>query len=284
MMDAGVPISAAVAGIAMGLVTNDKGDFAVLTDIEGVEDFNGDMDFKVAGTKDGVNALQMDTKLHGVNPDILEKALYQAKDARLYILGVMNQALSAPRSNMSPYAPRMYKMTIPQEKIGAVIGPGGKTIRSIIEQTKASIDIEDDGTVVVGSADEQGAKRAIQIIEGLTKDVEVGTIYTAKVSRILPFGAMVEILPGKEGLVHISELAEFRVGKVEDVVKLGDEVTVKVIGVDDMGRINLSRKALFARADGSLPEQSSQPPQQRPPFRSRPGGPPREGGGFRPRQ
>ncbi|MBI2830115.1 MAG: polyribonucleotide nucleotidyltransferase [Chloroflexi bacterium] len=269
LMDAGVPTKAPVAGIAMGLVTNDKGDYRILTDIEGVEDFYGDMDFKVAGTSQGVNALQMDTKLQGVSIEVLEKALYQAKEARQFILGLMNQALSSPRPQMSPYAPRMYKLTIPPDKIGAVIGSGGKTIRSIIEATKASIDIEDDGTVLVGSPDEKSARRAIEIIEGLTKEAEVGAIYTGKVTRILPFGAMVEILPGKEGLVHISELADYRVAKVEDIAKVGDEVTVKVIGVDNLGRVNLSRRALFEKTSPPEAEagEGHAPPRGGPPRR-----------------
>ncbi|MBI4295629.1 MAG: polyribonucleotide nucleotidyltransferase [Chloroflexi bacterium] len=278
LMDAGVPTRAAVAGIAMGLVTNEKGDYVILTDIEGVEDFYGDMDFKVAGTSAGVNALQMDTKLQGVSAEILEKALYQAREARLFILGIMNQTISSPRPQMSPYAPRMYKLTIPPDKIGAVIGSGGKTIRSIIEETKASIDIEDDGTVLVGSPDEKSARRAIEIIEGLTKEAEIGAIYTGKVTRILPFGAMVEILPGKEGLVHISELADYRVAKVEDIAKVGDEVTVKVIGIDNLGRVNLSRRALFekTRPPEADTREGHGPPG--PPPRRRPEQMPRERG------
>ena len=248
LMDAGVPIKKAVAGIAMGLVTDDKGNYAVLTDIEGVEDAYGDMDFKVAGTREGITALQLDIKLKGVSLEILDKAIKQARDARMFILDVMDKTISAPRPNLSPYAPRMYKITINPDKIGTVIGPGGKMIRSIIDETKSTIDIEDNGTVVIGAVDEKSAKRAIEIIEGLTKDVEVGGIYTGKVTRILNFGAMVEILPNKEGLVHISELADYRVGRVEDVVKVGDEITVKVIDIDNQGRINLSRKALFEKA------------------------------------
>jgi len=260
LMDAGVPIKKPVSGIAMGLITDDKGNFAVLTDIAGVEDFYGDMDFKVAGTKDGITALQLDIKLKGVSLEILEKAIRQAHQGRMYILGIMLEAIAEPRKQMSPYAPRMYKISINPDKIGAVIGSGGKTIRSIIEQTKSSIDIDDNGTVVIGSADEKSARKAIEIIEGLTKDIEVGSIYTGKVSRILNFGAMVEILPGKEGLVHVSELAETRVAKVEDVVKLGDEITVKVIEVDHMGRINLSRKAMFEKEERPrAPRQESRP-------------------------
>ena len=270
LMDAGVPIKKPVSGIAMGLITDDKGNFAVLNDIAGVEDFYGDMDFKVTGTVDGITALQLDTKLKGISLDILMKAIRQAHDGRMHILGIMMQTISAPRKEMSPYAPRMYKISINPDKIGSVIGSGGKTIRAIIEQTKSSVDIDDNGTVVIGSSDEKSARKAIEIIEGLTKEIEVGTIYTGKVSRILNFGAMVEILPGKEGLVHVSELAENRVEKVEDVVKLGDEITVKVIEVDHMGRINLSRKAMFEKPGEERPRSP------RPPFRDSRGG---SGGG-----
>jgi polyribonucleotide nucleotidyltransferase len=278
LMDAGVPIKKPVSGIAMGLITNDNGKYAILTDIAGVEDFYGDMDFKVAGTDAGITALQLDTKLKGISLEILNAAINQAHDARMHVLEVMLKTISAPRANMSPHAPRMYKMKINPEKIGTVIGPGGKMIRSIIEQTKSTIDIDDTGTVVIGSADEKSAQRAIEIIEGLTKEIEVGAIYTGKVTRILNFGAMIEILPGKEGLVHISELEDFRVAKVEDVVKVGDEVTVKVIDIDHMGRVNLSRKAMFEKPgeERARPPRSEQP-RRREPFPSRSGGgrPPR---------
>jgi polyribonucleotide nucleotidyltransferase len=260
LMDAGVPIKKAVGGIAMGLMTDDKGNYAVLTDIAGLEDFYGDMDFKVAGTDTGITALQLDIKLKGVSLEILNAAIKQARDARLFVLGVMSKIIAAPRANMSPYAPRMYKIKINPEKIGTVIGPGGKMIRSIIEQTKSTVDIDDSGTVVIGSSDEKSAQRAIEIIEGLTKEIEVGAIYTGKVSRILNFGAMVEILPGQEGLVHVSELADYRVAKVEDVVKIGDEITVKVIDIDHMGRINLSRKAMFEKPGEERPRQEKRQP------------------------
>ncbi|TRZ50256.1 MAG: S1 RNA-binding domain-containing protein, partial [Dehalococcoidia bacterium] len=245
LMDAGIPIKRAVAGIAMGLVTGESGKYAVLTDIEGVEDAYGDMDFKVAGTTEGITALQLDIKLKGVDLEILEKALNQAKEARLFILETMQQTISSSRPEVSHYAPQMRKMMIDPDKIGTVIGPGGKTIRSIVDATKATIDIENDGTVIIGSPDEEAARKAIEIIEGLTRDVEVGVIYTGKVMRIMNFGAFVEILPGKEGLVHISELADHRVASVEDVVKVGDEITVKVIEIDHLGRINLSRRAVL---------------------------------------
>ena len=245
LMDAGIPIKRAVAGIAMGLVTDDKGNYAVLTDIEGIEDNYGDMDFKVAGTADGITGLQMDTKLKGLSMEIIEKTLKQAREARLFILDAMNKTIGISRPELSRYAPRMYKITVPTDKIGSVIGQGGKTIRSIIDETKTTIDIEDDGTVLIGSPDEAAARKAIQIIEGLTKEAEVGAIYTGKVTRILNFGAMVEFLPGKEGLVHISELADYRVASVEDIVKVGDEIMVKVIGIDNLGRVNLSRRAVL---------------------------------------
>ncbi|MBN1367804.1 MAG: polyribonucleotide nucleotidyltransferase [Dehalococcoidales bacterium] len=268
LMDAGVPIKNLVAGVAMGLITDEAGRFKILTDIEGVEDNYGDMDCKVAGTVNGITAMQMDIKIKGVTMEMLKEAITLAKDARLSIMGLMGQAISAPRTEISPYAPRMYKIKINAEKIGAVIGTGGKTIRAIASDTDSTIDIEDDGTVIIGSPNEENAQKAIRIIEGLTKEAEVGQLYTGKVSRILNFGAMVEILPGKEGLVHISELADFRVAKVEDVVKIGDEVTVKVIGIDNMGRVNLSRRAVFVDASGS--GNTGAPPPQQPRRDSRP--------------
>jgi polyribonucleotide nucleotidyltransferase len=245
LMDAGVPIKAPVAGIAMGLVTGKDEGYVVLTDIVGMEDAYGDMDFKVAGTARGLTALQLDIKLQGIDYGILAEALNQAREARLEILGKMSLAISTTRSELSPYAPRMYEITIDQSKIGSVIGPGGRVIRSIIDETKTTIDIKNDGTVLVGSPNEEAAQKAIKIIQDLTREVEQGEIYTGKVTRLFNFGAMVEILPGKEGLVHISELANYHVPQVEDVVKVGDEVMVKVIGIDNSGRINLSRKAIL---------------------------------------
>jgi polyribonucleotide nucleotidyltransferase len=245
LMDAGVPIKAPVAGIAMGLVTGENGEIVVLTDIEGMEDAYGDMDFKVAGTSKGITAIQMDTKLHGLPGEVFEETLNKARDARLFILDNMAQAIANSRAELSPYAPRQYKMNIDPSKIGALIGPGGKTIRSIIDETKVTIDVEDSGTVIIGSPNDESAKKAMDIIDSLTRDVEVGTIYTGKVTRITNFGAFVEILPGKEGLVHISEMADYRVNKVEDIAKVGDELTVKVIEIDNMGRINLSRRAVL---------------------------------------
>lgn len=245
LMDAGVPIKAPVAGIAMGVITGENGDHVILTDIVGMEDAYGDMDFKVAGTSRGITALQLDIKVKGIGSEILAQSLSQARQARLEILSKMAQTIDASRPELSPYAPRMHEMTIDSSKIGSVIGPGGKTIRSIIDETKTTIDIKDDGTVIIGSPSEEATQKAIKMIEDLTRDVETGGIYTGKVTRLLNFGAMVGILPGKEGLVHISELADHHVPKVEDVVKVGDEIMVKVIGIDNLGRINLSRKAVL---------------------------------------
>jgi polyribonucleotide nucleotidyltransferase len=286
LMDAGIPTKAAVAGIAMGLITGEDGKEVILTDIEGIEDAYGDMDFKVAGTSQGITALQMDTKLKGISTKVIAQTLEQARQARQQILETMSRTINASRPELSKYAPRMYKITIDPEKIGAVIGTGGRTIRSIIEETKTTIDVDNDGTVIIGAANEESARKAIDIIESLTKEVEVGAIYTGKVSRILNFGAMVEILPGKEGLIHISELEDYRVDKVEDVVKIGDEVTVKVINIDDMGRVNLSRRALFEKQSGAPGAHApAGKPQGAPskdyPFRKqRDSRPPRNKGGF----
>ena len=215
LMDAGIPIKAPVAGISIGLVTDDSGKFTLLTDIEGMEDHLGDMDFKVTGTSQGITAVQMDMKIKGLSMEIVEGAMAQAKEARLDILEVMKQALAESRSQVSPYAPRMHKIKINPEKIGTVIGPGGKMIRSIIEVSGATVDIEDDGSVFVGATSEESASKAIQMITDLTREVEVGTIYTGKVTRLMNFGAFVEVLPGKEGLVHISELADYRLIKLK---------------------------------------------------------------------
>jgi polyribonucleotide nucleotidyltransferase len=246
LMDAGVPIKAPVAGIAMGLVTGEDNNYVILTDIEGIEDAYGDMDFKVAGTSQGITALQLDIKLRGIRYEILAEAIKQAREAYTEILDKLRQIIGASRPELSPYAPRMYKLTIDPSKIGAVIGPGGKTIRSIIDEAKVTIDVENDGTVIIGSPSQEAAQKAIERIESLTREVEVGGVYTGKVTRLTNFGAFVEILPGKEGLVHISELADYRVAKVEDIVKVGDEVMVKVIEIDHMGRVNLSRRAVFS--------------------------------------
>jgi len=269
LMDAGIPVKAAVAGISIGLVTGEKGGYALLTDIEGMEDNYGDMDFKVAGTATGITAIQLDTKLKGLSLEILEKSLTQAKEARLFILDEMNKAISTSRPELSLYAPRMYKIVLPPDKIGAVIGPGGKTIRAITEETKSTIDINNEGIAFIGSTDEESARKAIKMIEDLTREVEVGATYTGKVTRIMSFGAFVEVLPGKEGMVHISELADYRVDKVEDIVKVGDEVTVKVTEIDSQGRVNLSRRAVFEK-EGSRPSPRSaeRPPRRQRDFRS----------------
>ncbi len=248
LMDAGVPVKAPVAGVAMGLVMGDKGRYTILTDIQGMEDFLGDMDFKVAGTADGVTALQMDIKVKGISYRIMEEALQQAKEGRLFILDKMLQTISQARPSMSPFAPRMTRIQINPERIGALIGPGGKTIRGLIEEYKVSIDVENDGTVFVGSANGEAADKAIAAIVRLTKSVEIGEIYTGTVVRTTGFGAFVELLPGREGMVHISELADYRVPTVEDVVVVGDEITVMVTDIDPQGKIRLSRKALLESA------------------------------------
>ncbi len=272
LMDAGVPIKAPVVGIAMGLVTGESGDYVVLTDIEGKEDHYGDMDFKVAGTSRGITAVQLDIKLQGISYRVVSEAVMQAREAHAEIFEKLKQAISTSRSELSPYAPRMYRITIDPGKIGTVIGPGGKMIRSIINETKTTIDVEDDGTVVIGSSSEEAARKAISIIEGLTKEAEVGSIYTGKVTRLMNFGAFVEILPGKEGLVHISELSDHRVAKVEDVVKVGDVITVKVTEIDHLGRVNLSRKAvLISSADDRGSEANTPTPiGRRPPSQQNP--------------
>ncbi|NLF17539.1 MAG: S1 RNA-binding domain-containing protein, partial [Lentisphaerae bacterium] len=246
LMDAGVPVKKAVAGVAMGLVTDEDGRFVVLTDLEGQEDFNGDMDFKIAGTREGITAIQMDTKLKGLTMEIVEQTFKQAREGRMYVLDVMEKTIRSPREDVSRFAPRMTKIKIDPAKIGAVIGTGGKTIRSIIESTKTTIDVTDDGTVVIGSPDMEATQKAIAMIEGLTREARIGDLYTGKVTRALDFGAMVEILPGKEGLVHISELADHRVRNVEEICKVGDTISVKVIDIDDRGRVRLSRRAALA--------------------------------------
>ena len=242
LMDAGVPIKAPVAGIAMGLVTR-EGKFAVLTDIQGVEDNLGDMDFKVAGTKDGITALQMDIKIKGLPHEILAQALEQAREARLFVLEKMLAVLPAPRAELSPYAPRITTIHINPDKIRDIIGPGGKMIRKITEETGASIDVEDDGSVYIAAADQEAGQRAIDWIKGLTDEIEVGKIYKGKVVRIMPFGAFVEVLPNQDGLVHISKLTDHRVERVEEVANVGDEIVVKATEVDSQGRLNLSRQA-----------------------------------------
>lgn len=248
LMAAGVPIKAPVAGIAMGLIS-DGTNYTVLTDIQGLEDHLGDMDFKVAGTKDGITALQMDIKIQGITEQILREALTQAKKARFEILEELTSTIAEPRKELSPYAPKIEMISIHPDKIKVVIGRGGETINAIIDETGVKIDIDQEGHVSIASTDAAMIQRAKEIIEDLTREIEVGQVYEGTVRRIEKFGAFVEIAKGKDGLVHISELAHERVGKVEDVLALGDKVTVKVIEIDGQGRINLSRKALLPKED-----------------------------------
>ena len=251
LMDAGVPIKAPVAGISIGLVTeNDDSRYVLLTDIQGIEDFYGDMDFKVAGTDKGITAIQVDVKIDGLTIDIIKAAFEQARKARTYIIHeIILKAIPQPRPTLSEYAPKIFTTTIDPEKIREVIGAGGKIINKIIAETGTKIDIEDDGRVFVTATDEMACQKALCMIEGIAKDVEPGQIYVGKVVRIMNFGAFVEFLPGKEGLVHISKLDKKRVAKVEDVVNIGDEIVVKVLDIDKQGRINLSRKDAMDSAD-----------------------------------
>jgi polyribonucleotide nucleotidyltransferase len=252
MMDAGVPLKAPVAGIAMGLVMDEKtGKYAVLSDIAGAEDHYGDMDFKVAGTKDGITALQMDIKVSGITTEVMTKALDQARRGRLHILGKMAEALATPRASISTFAPRIVTIKIPVDKIRDVIGPGGKMIRSIIERTGVKIDVEDDGRVNVASADATSAQKAISIIQELTATPELHKTYLGKVQRITDFGAFVEIMPGTDGLLHVSEIANHRVKDVRDELKEGEQVLVKVINIDPTGKIRLSRKALLQEGEAA---------------------------------
>jgi polyribonucleotide nucleotidyltransferase len=240
MMDAGVPISKPVSGAAMGLI-KEGDEVRILTDIQGIEDFLGDMDFKVAGTDVGITALQMDMKIAGLPLETIAEAINKAKPARAHILAKMLESIGQPRAEMSPYAPRLLTIRIEPEFIGLVIGPGGKTIKGITEETGAKVDIEDDGTVTVSALDQEKAKRAIQMVKALTRRLNQGDVYVGRVTRIIPIGAFVEILPGKEGMIHISQLADYRVGKVEDEVGVGDEVVVKIRELDNKGRLNLTR-------------------------------------------
>jgi polyribonucleotide nucleotidyltransferase len=273
MMDAGVPLKAPVAGIAMGLVMNEQtGKYAVLTDIAGAEDHYGDMDFKVAGTREGVTALQMDIKVTGVTAEVLQKALAQARQGRLQILDTMAATLAESRADVSSYAPRIVTIKIPVDKIRDVIGPGGKMIRSIIERTGVKIDVEDDGRVNVASADETSSKKAIAIIMELTATAELNKTYMGKVQRITDFGAFVEIIPGTDGLLHVSEIARHRVQDVRDELKEGDQLLVKVISIDPSGKIRLSRKALLAEEEGGEPGAAPQEPSEHAPRPPRPHG------------
>ena len=265
LMDAGVPIHAPVAGVAMGLIKDaETGKVVVLTDIQGLEDFLGDMDFKVAGTMNGITAIQMDIKIAGIDREILKTALAQALQGRLHILGIMLETLGQPRDHLSPYAPKIVRFTINPEKIREVIGPGGKMINKIIAETGVKIDIEDDGRVFLSTPDEAAAAKARKIIEGIAKDIEVGDVFTGKVVRIMNFGAFVELAPGKDGMIHISKLANHRVEKVEDVVNIGDELEVKVSEIDAQGRINLIRNDMVYEnnAPARRPEGIRRPPRR----------------------
>ncbi|MFW6270795.1 MAG: S1 RNA-binding domain-containing protein, partial [Bacillota bacterium] len=241
LMDAGVPIKEPVAGIAMGLIKEDK-NITILSDILGMEDHYGDMDFKVAGTETGITALQMDIKIQGISKEVLTRALKRAREGRLYILDKMTDVIAEPREELSPQAPYMITMKINPEKIRHVIGPGGKMINKIIDETGVKIDIEDNGEVYILAEDKENGEEAKKMIENLTREVVVGEIYEGTVKRVVDFGAFVEILPGKEGLVHISQIADYHVKEVGDVLSVGDSVPVKVTEIDDKGRINLSRK------------------------------------------
>jgi polyribonucleotide nucleotidyltransferase len=251
LMDAGVPVKRLATGIAVGLITNpDKSvsqalkdnDYKLLTDIQGPEDHHGDMDFKVSGTREGITALQMDVKIEGINEKVLKEALQRAKDAREHILGIMEKTLSEPRKKLSSFAPRIYSLQINPEKIGDLIGPGGKVIREISEKNNVVVDVDDFGRVTITAEDEESAKKALSTVNDITREAKVGEIFQAKVKKITDFGAFVEFLPGQEGLVHISQIAPFHVNKVEDIIKLGDVVPVKVMSRDEQGRINLSIK------------------------------------------
>jgi polyribonucleotide nucleotidyltransferase len=253
LMDAGVPIKKPVAGVAMGLITRKDGKWTTLTDIQGLEDALGDMDFKVAGTVDGITGLQMDIKTTGITYEIMREAFAQAREGRLFILDKMNAVISQPRTELAASAPRIITLHIPVEKIGALIGPGGKTIRGIIEATGATIDVEDDGRVFIATADGEASKRAVAMVEGLTREAKIGDVFLGKVVRIMPYGAFVNIMPGKDGMVHVSELAEGRVENVEDAVQMGEEINVMVIDVDPVnGKISLSRRAILT---GESPEE-----------------------------
>jgi polyribonucleotide nucleotidyltransferase len=251
LMDAGVPIKAPVAGIAMGLI-HENGEAAILSDILGDEDHFGDMDFKVAGTAEGVTAIQMDVKIQGIPKEIMERVLEQAREGRRYILGKMSETISEPRKDLSRHAPRIITLQIKPEKIREIIGPGGKTIRSIVDQTGVKVDVEDSGLVKLASPNYEAIEKAIAMVKRLTQEVEVGGFYMGKVLRILNFGAIVELFPGTDGLIHISQLAEGRVREVSDILKEGDEVMVKVIDIDPQGRVRLSRKAALKEMKSSV--------------------------------
>jgi polyribonucleotide nucleotidyltransferase len=262
LMDAGVKIKAPVAGAAMGLMTDGE-KYVVLSDIRDMEDFYGDMDFKVAGSAEGITAIQLDTKIKGVPPSILGDALEKAKKARLHILGKMLETISEPRAELSPYAPRVLIIEIHPDKIGEVIGPGGKVIKKIEAETGASLSIEQDGRVIITAVDREGGERALKMVDDITREVKVGETHVGHVTRIMAFGAFVEILPGREGLVHISQLAPRRVERVEDVVKVGDEVIVRVTEITPQGKINLTRKGVAQPGETEQPAGSREEGEER---------------------
>jgi polyribonucleotide nucleotidyltransferase len=249
LMDAGVPIRGAIAGISIGLVTDGRRR-QLLTDIQGVEDFNGDMDFKIAGSRDGITAVQLDIKRHGLSAETIRDALAQAQRARAAILDAMEKTMASPRPELAPHAPRVFTMHIDPEKIGDVIGPGGKMIRKLEADFECKIDIEQDGRVFIAAPDQLRGEQAVNAVQGLTRDVKVGETYTGKVVRITPFGAFVELLPGRDGLLHISQIAHERIERVEDVLRMGDDVEVRVIEIDPQGKVRLSRKDLLPGGDG----------------------------------
>jgi polyribonucleotide nucleotidyltransferase len=278
MMDAGIPIRGAVAGVAMGLIKEGK-KYAILTDILGTEDHLGDMDFKVAGTRNGITSIQMDIKIEGLDLQIMKEALAQAKEGRLHILGEMDKALAEPRADLSPFAPRIVTLQINPEKIGDLIGPKGKTIRGIQDETGAELTVDDSGLVTIAAVGGDAMQRARQMVQAITAEPEIGATYEGTVKTTTAFGAFVEIMPGTEGLVHISELKHGRTEKTEDVVNKGDRVTVKLLDRDERGRLRLSMKALVPRPEG-MPEEEARPP------RSEGDGdrPRSENGGDRPRR
>jgi polyribonucleotide nucleotidyltransferase len=277
-MDAGVPIKAAVAGMAMGLITEGEiakgAPYRIVTDILGDEDHYGFMDFKVAGTRTGITAIQLDLKLPGVPYKVLAEGIRRATTARLHVLDVMDACIDKPRPELSKYAPRIISIVIDKEKIGTVIGPGGKMIRKITEETGATIDIEDDGTVCIAATNPDSLNAAKEWVESLVAEVEVGKLYHGMVTRLMNFGAFVEVLPGKEGLIHISQIGPERVHRVEDAVRVGDKVWVKVVEIDELGRVNLSRKKAMEER-GEIPPSEDTGHADRPPRR---GGPPFRGG------
>jgi polyribonucleotide nucleotidyltransferase len=276
LMDAGVPIKAPVAGISIGLIS-EEGKNALLTDIQGIEDHHGDMDFKVAGTAEGVTAVQLDLKIRGLPAEVIPEVFARAREARLFIIETMSSAIAQVRPELSAFAPRVVKAKIPVDRIGQLIGPGGKNIRALQDTHKVKIDVEEDGTVYIAGLEGPSADRALAAVEAIGKDVEIGQTYLGKVTRLTNFGAFVEILPGKDGLVRMGELSDERVNRVEDVVSIGDEIMVRVIEIDPQGRINLSRRAVLA---GEAYQPAPRPPrgEGRPSFGDRP--PRHDGGGF----